>query len=47
MINCLITKKLLNKYSHRTREYFNKDYRLKQCFNCQRYDHIEKSCKYE
>jgi hypothetical protein len=46
-INRLIKKKLLNEYSHRTCEYFDKNCRLKQCFNCQRYDHIEKSCKYE
>jgi hypothetical protein len=46
-INRLIKEKLLNEYSHRTCEYFDKNCRLKQCFNCQRYDHIEKSCKYE
>ncbi len=46
-INCLIKKKLLNEYSHRMCEYFDKNCKLKQCFNCQRYDHIEKSCKYE
>jgi hypothetical protein len=46
-INRLIKKRLLNEYSHRTCKYFDKNYRLKQCFNCQRYDHIEKSCKYE
>ncbi len=46
-INRLIKKKLLNEYSHRTCEYFDKNCKLKQCFNCQRYDHIEKSCKYE
>ncbi len=46
-INRLIKEKLLNEYSHRTCEYFDKNCRLKQCFNCQRYDHIDKSCKYE
>ncbi len=46
-INRLIKEKLLDEYSHRTCEYFDKNCRLKQCFNCQRYDHIEKSCKYE
>ncbi len=46
-INRLIKEKLLNEYSHRTCEYFDKNCRLKQCFNCQRYNHIEKSCKYE
>jgi hypothetical protein len=33
-INRLIKKKLLNEYSHRTCEYFDKNCRLKQCFNC-------------
>jgi hypothetical protein len=46
-INRLMKEELLNEYSHRTCEYFDKNCRLKQCFNCQRYDHIEKSCKYE
>jgi hypothetical protein len=46
-INRLIKKELLNEYSHCTYEYFDRDCRLKQCFNCQRYDHIERSCKYE
>ncbi len=46
-INRLIKKRLLDKYSHRTCEYFDKNYKLKQCFNSQHYDHIEKSCKYE
>ncbi len=46
-INRLIKENLLNKYSHRTYEYFDKDCKLKQCFNCQRYEHIEKSYKYE
>jgi hypothetical protein len=32
--NRLIQKKLFDKYSHRTCEYFDKDCRLKQCFNC-------------
>ncbi len=46
-INRLIKKRLLNEYLHRTCEYFDKNCRLKQCFNCQRYDHIEKSRKYK
>jgi hypothetical protein len=46
-INRLIKEKLLNEYSHRINEYFDKDCRLKQCFNFQRYDHIERSWKYE
>jgi hypothetical protein len=45
-MNRLIQKKLLDEYSHRTCEYFDKNCRLKQCFNCQRYEHINKSCKY-
>jgi hypothetical protein len=45
-INRLIQKELFDEYSHRTCEYFDKDCRLKQCFNCQRYEHINKSCKY-
>jgi hypothetical protein len=47
IINHLIKEKLLNEYSHRTCEYFDKNCRLKQCYNYQRYDHIEKSCKYK
>jgi hypothetical protein len=46
-INCLIKERLLNEYSHCTCKYFDKNCRLKQCFNCQCYDHIEKSYKYE
>ncbi len=46
LTNRLIQKKLLDEYSHRTCEYFDKDCRLKQCFNCQCYEHINKSCKY-
>jgi hypothetical protein len=46
-INCLIKKELLNEYSHRICKYFDKDCRLKQCFNCQLYNQIEKSCKFE
>ncbi len=44
--NRLIQVELFDEYSHRTCEYFDKDCRLKQCFNCQRYEHINKSCKY-
>ncbi len=44
--NRLIQEELLDEYSHRTCEYFDKDCRLKQCFNCQRYEHIDRSCKY-
>ncbi len=44
--NRLIQEELFDEYSHRTCEYFDKDCRLKQCFNCQRYEHINRSCKY-
>jgi hypothetical protein len=44
--NRLIQEELLDEYSHRTCEYFDRNCRLKQCFNCQRYEHIDKSCKY-
>jgi uncharacterized protein YbcC (UPF0753/DUF2309 family) len=46
-INRLIKEKLLNECSHCTCKYFDKDCKLKQCFNYQRYELIEKSCKYE
>jgi hypothetical protein len=46
-INRLIKKNLLNEYSHHICKYFDKNCRSKQCFNCQRYKHIEKSYKYE
>ncbi len=46
MTNHLIQKELLDEYSHRTCEYFDKNCKLKQCFNNQRYEHINKSCKY-
>jgi hypothetical protein len=32
--NRLIQEELLDEYLHRTCEYFDKDCRLKQCFNC-------------
>ncbi len=44
--NCLIQEELFDEYSHRTCKYFDKDCKLKQCFNCQRYKHINRSCKY-
>ncbi len=46
MTNHLIQKELFDEYLHRTCEYFDKDCKLKQCFNCQRYEHINRSCKY-
>ncbi len=44
--NRLIREELFDEYSHRTCEYFDRDCKLKQCFNCQRYKHINRSCKY-
>ncbi len=44
--NRLIQEKLFDEYLHRKCEYFDKDCKLKQCFNCQRYEHINRSCKY-
>ncbi len=44
--NRLIQKELFDEYSHRTCEYFDRDCKLKQCFNCQRYEHINRSYKY-
>jgi hypothetical protein len=43
--NCLILKRLLNDHFHRTYEYFEKDNRFKQCFNCQRYNIWARSVK--
>jgi hypothetical protein len=45
MTNCLITKELLNEHTHLVCEYFEKECRIKQCFKCQRYDHVNKTCK--
>jgi hypothetical protein len=44
--NRLIQKELFDEYLHCTCKYFDRNCRLKQCFNCQRYEHINKSCKY-
>ncbi len=41
----LIKKELLNEHTHLICEYFEKECRIKQCFNCQRYDHVNKTCK--
>jgi hypothetical protein len=37
----------LNEYTHVTCELFVNNCRIKQCFNCQRYDHIINVCRYE
>ncbi len=42
MINKLIKNDLLNDYSHWVCEYFEKKCRIKQCFRCQKYDHVNK-----
>ncbi len=45
--NRLIRDDLLNEYTHVTCELFVNNCRIKQCFNCQRYDHIINVCRYE
>jgi hypothetical protein len=45
MINKLIKNDLLNNYSHRVCEYFEKECKIKQCFRCQKYDHVNKICR--
>jgi hypothetical protein len=45
MINRLIKNDLLNDYSHQVCEYFEKKCKIKQCFRCQKYDHVNKTCR--
>jgi hypothetical protein len=45
MTNRLIKKELLNEHTHLICEYFEKECRIKQCFKCQRYDHVSKTCR--
>jgi hypothetical protein len=45
--NRLIKDDLLHEYSQISCELFVSNCRIKQCFNCQRYDHIDKICKHE
>ncbi len=46
-INRLIRNDFLHEYSQIFCELFVNNCRIKQCFNCQRYDHIDKICRYE
>jgi hypothetical protein len=46
-INHLIKNDLLHEYSQISCELFVNNCRIKQCFNCQRYDHINKICRHE
>ncbi len=45
MTNKLIKNELLNDYSHQVCEYFEKKCKIKQCFRCQKYDHVNKVCR--
>jgi hypothetical protein len=45
MTNRLIKKELLNEHTHLVCEYFEKECRIKQCFKCQRYNHVSKTCR--
>jgi hypothetical protein len=46
-INRLIKNDLLHEYSQISRELFVNNCRIKQCFNCLRYKHIDKICRHE
>jgi hypothetical protein len=46
-INRLIRDDLLHEYSQISCELFVNNCRIKQCFNCQRYDHIDKIYRHE
>ncbi len=46
-INRLIKDDFLHEYSQISCELFVNNCRIKQCFNCQRYDHIDKICRHE
>jgi hypothetical protein len=46
-INRLIKDDLLHEYTQISCELFVNNCWIKQCFNCQRYDHIDKICRYE
>ncbi len=45
MTNRLIKEELLNEHTHLVCEYFEKECRIKQCFKCQSYDHVSKTCR--
>ncbi len=46
-INRFIKNDLLHEYSQIFCELFVNNCRIKQCFNCQRYEHIDKICRHE
>ncbi len=46
-INRLIRNNFLHEYSQISCELFVNNCRIKQCFNYQRYDHIDKLCRHE
>lgn len=45
MANRFIKEGLLQEFSHRICEYFDRSSRMKQCFQCQNYGHIGIACK--
>jgi hypothetical protein len=46
-IDRLIKNDLLHEYTQIICELFVNNCRIKQCFNCQKYEHIDKICRYE